>query len=393
MQNTRQQPASPVIQAPRLFFIDNIRWVMILLVLSMHAAVTYSNQGGWYYCEKADLSRGTLLVFIFYQSFLQSFFMGLLFFIAGYFVPKAFDAKGPAIFLKDRAYRLGLPTLLYVFIIGPLTEYFISHSWHPDPVDRSFTREYKYYITRLRFPGGTGPLWFCEALLIFCAVYALYRIIFKGRPVLRFGRAVPGNAAAIVFMIIMALSIFLVRIPFPKGYSFYNLQLCYFAGYLLFFMAGIAAYRGNWLQKIPRTMATPWAVAAFAGGIILWLLLLILGGALNGNTDAYNGGLHLQSLGLAFWESMVGVGMSIFLLVLFRKKFNRQGRAAKFFSANAFAVYVFHPPILIGIALMMGELHWHPLLKFILLTVLSFAASFVVSAALLRKIPGLKKIL
>ncbi len=29
---------------PRLIFIDNLRWCMILLVLSMHAAVTYSGE-------------------------------------------------------------------------------------------------------------------------------------------------------------------------------------------------------------------------------------------------------------------------------------------------------------------------------------------------------------
>ena len=33
----------------RLDFVDNLRWVMIILVVSMHAAVTYSHVGSWYY--------------------------------------------------------------------------------------------------------------------------------------------------------------------------------------------------------------------------------------------------------------------------------------------------------------------------------------------------------
>ena len=32
----------------RLAFIDNIRWLMIILVLSMHSADTYSPFGNWY---------------------------------------------------------------------------------------------------------------------------------------------------------------------------------------------------------------------------------------------------------------------------------------------------------------------------------------------------------
>jgi surface polysaccharide O-acyltransferase-like enzyme len=92
-------------------------------------------------------------------------------------------------------------------------------------------------------------------------------------------------------------------------------------------------------------------------------------------------------------ESLAGTGISLGLLGLFRARFNQQGRRAKFFSDNAFAVYVFHPPILIAITLGMTGLHWLPALKFVLATVLCIAASFALSAGVFRKIPGLKKIL
>src|SRR5580704_1617556 len=101
----------------RLIYIDNIRWVMIMLVLSMHAAVTYSGHGSWYVKESAHLGVAQDLTFLTYQELLQSFFMGFLFFIAGYFIPGACDKKGPARFIRDRAYRLGLPSLLFIFLI------------------------------------------------------------------------------------------------------------------------------------------------------------------------------------------------------------------------------------------------------------------------------------
>ena len=67
----------------------------------------------------------TTIFFGIYQSFLQAFFMAVLFFIAGYFSAAAYDRKGFSRFLRDRLFRLGLPTLLYMLVIGPLTQYFL----------------------------------------------------------------------------------------------------------------------------------------------------------------------------------------------------------------------------------------------------------------------------
>src|ERR1700759_5457899 len=122
-------PAGPRAGPQRLLFIDNIRWVMLMLVLSMHAAVTYSGHGSWYVTEPAKLGIAQEFAFVTFQVFLQSFFMGFLFFLAGYFVPGAVDKKGPAHFLGDRAYRLGLPSLLYIFVIHPLTCYYVAGVW------------------------------------------------------------------------------------------------------------------------------------------------------------------------------------------------------------------------------------------------------------------------
>ena len=37
--------ADTVMNRPRLAYVDNLRWVMIILVISMHAADTYSPLG------------------------------------------------------------------------------------------------------------------------------------------------------------------------------------------------------------------------------------------------------------------------------------------------------------------------------------------------------------
>ena len=396
----------------RLLFIDNLRWVMIMLVLSMHAAVTYSGVGSWYYNEPVIPSRPELLTFVTYQAFLQSFFMGLLFFIAGYFVPGAYDKKGGRRFLKDRAFRLGLPTLLYIFLLQPLILFYIIRVWDPGSANRSFFREYGHYISRWHWPGGTGPLWFCAALLIFCGVYAGWRRLATARPA-RLGEAdasglgevdssglgevgprpFPRKVVIAGFIGVIALASFLVRIPWPNGTSFYNMQFCYFSQYILFFIAGTMAYRRSWLTTLSRQTGLFWGRVGLIGGLVLWVALLAFGGAFSGQADAYKGGVHWQSLGLCLWESVAGVGLSLYCLVLFRSAFNRQGRLARWFSGNAFSVYVFHTPVLIAISLAIVGLHWPPLVKFVLLTLLSIAVTYSLSAWVIRKIPLLKKIL
>ncbi len=382
--------------AGRLLYIDNLRWVMIMLVVSMHAAVTYSHLGSWYFMEDSPVSIPETFAFATYQVTLQSFFMGFLFFIAGYFVPKAYDTKGPGRFMRDRFFRLGLPLLFFVFILQPVSIYCIFLFDKQAPWT-NFWDLYSHYITRLRWLSGTGPLWFCEALLIFCGVYTLFRMHWQRRssakPFLHAEARLPGKTIIWAFIALIALCSFTVRIFWPRGTSFYNLQFCYFSQYVFFFMAGILAYRGNWLSKIPAGMGKYWGRMALIAGMILWIGLIVSGGALKGQYAAYDGGLHWQSLGECFREQLVGVGLSIFFLVWFRERFNRQGKLAGFFSANAFAVYVFHTPVLIVLSKVLIGMHWPLLVKFLLLTLLTILVTYTLSAGFLRRLPLLKNIL
>lgn len=393
-------PAPPKTQpsTTRLLFIDNIRWVMIMLVLSMHAAVTYSGHGSWYYNEQNPLSRPEELTFVTYQFFLQSFFMGLLFFIAGYFVPGTYDKKGPRRFLKDRAFRLGWPSLLWIFVLQPITGYYAAGDWAADDPNRSFLREYAHYITRGRFLSGNGPLWFCIALLFFCCCYAGWRVLTPhagqsatGAPVRP--RPFPGAAVVMGFIVLIAGASFLVRVPWPNGTNFYNMQFCYFSQYVAFFIAGTLAFRRSWLTTLSTAAGKRWGLTALFGGLVYWIALLMLGGAFQGNGENFDGGWHWQSAGLCVLEAFAGTGLSLGCLALFRQKFNHQGQWASFFSANAFAVYVFHPPILILITRAMAGLHDDPLLKFLLATIGSIAITYTLSALVFRRLPVLKTIL
>lgn len=371
----------------RLAFIDNIRWTMILLVLSMHASDTYSPFGSWYYTDRGAMSFGTVIAFGLYQTFLQAFFMALLFFIAGYFAAPAFDRKGAARFTRDRFLRLGVPTLLYMLVIGPLTQYFLSRTWGSG----GFTHQWMIHLRDGEWLSETGPMWFCAFLLALSLGYAWLRQL---RPEARaFAKDVPHTRGIMLFVIAMALATFLVRIAVPQTVSVLNMHPGDFPQYILMFTAGVAAWRGRWFDKLSWRTATRWSSAALLLSFPLLALLIVAGGALQHDTSQYEGGLNLVSAGKSLWEALVCVGMAFGLIALYRRYFDRQGPAAKFLSENAFAVYLFHPPVIIGLALLLHPLVLPALAKAVLLTAAAAVATFTLSALVFRRLPMLDRIL
>lgn len=370
----------------RLLFVDNLRWAMIILVISMHAADTYSPLGNWYFVERRAVSTATLMTFAAWQMYLQSFFMGLLFFVGGYFVPASIDRKGGRKFVLDRAFRLGVPVLLYMFCIGPVTEYFVAHSW-TSTKPTSFANEWIKHIRNGEFLQENGPLWFCLALLIFAVAYAALRALRSGKTAPGTGGDAPGTRVLIVFALVMAAVTFLVRAGRPG--TVLNMHLGDFPQYVLLFSAGILAARRRWLPELSFDKGMRWLAFTLPVGFAWWLTVFILRGR-GGNLS---GGWHWQSAAFSLWESFTCIAISYGLVVLFRTKFNSQGRFAKFLSDNAFSVYVFHPPIVIIGARMMSGVAWHPLVKFVMLTALGLVGSFGLSAGLFRRIPFLRRIL
>ena len=372
----------------RLAFIDNLRWVMIVLVITMHAAVTYSNIGRWYYNEKAPLGLASRLFFTTYQFWLQAFFMGFLFFLAGYFVPPAFDRKGPVRFLRDRAVRLGIPSLLYMFVIGPATIYYLLHAKKPG---ESFPLWWGHYeLGPAIREGGTGPMWFCVALLIFCAIFACVRGIVRRAPGRQNWR--PANRHVVMFMLAVATVTFLVRVVQPIGTAVWNMQLCFFSQYVLLFIAGLHAYRHSWLERIPQRFGMRWLALSLGGGAVTWFGILVIATRMHWETSSFDGGLHWQSAVLCGWESFFCVGVCLGLIVLFRDHFNGQGRLVQFLSDNAFAVYVFHPAVVIAAALALRGFDAPPVAKFAIVSVAAAVITFSLAAAL-RRVPVLNRVL
>ncbi len=375
-------------QKQRYLYIDNLKLLMIIFVILLHTAVTFSGIGSWYVKDGEILDTLSTVFFGLFQSFTQAYFMGFLFLLSGYFVSRSYDKKGCKKFLTDRLIRLGIPTLIYMLIIHPFILYMLNYMDHAQ-----VGKQYLHYIVSFAFVGASGPLWFALALLIFNCIYALIRVITKNSTKENNTRVkIPRRVSIYVLIALIAVAAFLIRLVQPIDTNILNMQLCFFAQYIVLFMVGVKAGRYDWFSQISYKMGRNWFSTVIGIGVPLWFILMVIGGALDGGFDLYKGGLTWQSAAYAAWESFVAVAMSIGLIGIFQERHNRQSSLIKNMSDSAFGVYVFHPPILIGVSMLFLHTELHPLLKFLGTGVIAIPLCFLFSY-FIQKIHILNKVI
>lgn len=364
----------------RINWIDNLRIMVIIQVVILHTAVTYSGIGGWYYYDNPELDKYSTLFFAFLLTHLQAYFMSLLFFISGYFSQKSLDKKSTGEFISGRFKRLGIPLLIFIFLI------------HPFSVKLAYPEIDIYWylngIKNLNFFSWTGPLWFVEALLIFALLY-----VFLLKPIFRFdfNNTFKLRITHIVLLIVIITAVaFFARLYYPMGTNITNLQIGYFSAYIFLFLAGIIAGKTQILEQITLQDGKRWLIISLAIGIPGWLLIIILGGPMEG-IMLIEGGLNWPAFFFALWESFFCVTFILALIGIFKYRVNMGGRFQQFLSDNAFGVFVFHTPVLIGLSVLLKGLIIHPIFKFLLVSIIAVTLSFLVSW-LVRRVPLFSRI-
>jgi glucan biosynthesis protein C len=367
-------PSQSTVSPSRVWFVDNLRTLLISLVVLHHIAVTYSGLPLWYYTEKPTSGAVGLGLTVFLLVN-QAWFMGAFFLLSGYFTPRSYDRKGPRDFLRDRLIRLGIPLLMFYFVLNPIL--YVGSYHGGSPLDA-----YLYTI-------GAGPLWFVLALLVLDGSYAAFRLATRKRRPRDRNPQPPTYRAVIGFVLALALVTYALRIAIPEGFWVPVIDFptsAYLPQYISFFVLGTVAYRRGWFY------ATTARMGRVGLGMAIGATLVFLPLALAGGLTEWVGHGTLSSLVYALGDSTFAVGIVLALLTFFHRRLNTQGRVRRHLSSHVFTVYVIHAFVVTAVGHALSVLDLPTLAKFAIAAVVVLPACFMLAGPI-RRLPGVRRVL
>jgi len=307
----------------------------------------------------------------------DGFFMPLMFLLAGLFVRPSLARKGLGRYLADRTLRLGVPLLVGIATVVPLS-YYASYLQSGGTAD--FTAFWTRMVTTGPWP--SGPMWFVGALLVFDAATALI----LSRDAMRLGvrrilAVLDRRPKAEWFLAFLALST-LVFLPAVVllGPSLwltagpFGIQASRVGLYAFFFVAGVilgadrlaASFEDRWLRG--SLLAIPAAALFFAPHGAPW--------------PAIADGMVML---------LFCVTMAVGLLALAVRFGHRRSAVGDSLCGNAYGIYLLHYPILLWIQYELLPVPLGPVGKGLLVLASGFALSWL-AASLLRRVPGVARV-
>lgn len=344
--------------ALRIHYLDGIKVFLSFMVVAHHAGQSYGDTGGAWLLFDEHKVNGMRHFFFINASYLMAFY----FFISGYFTFTSLQKKRTLDFIKDRFYRLGIPLFfISVFIFIPL---------HYSMSDTNLS--FSLFVWDLYFnqpPLAFGHLWFIASLFL----YSLFFVLIYRLTGMSDKRIVYQSWFPVVFIVVASLGSYLIRIYYTVDQWvtwLVPIEPAHLPIYVLSFYVGILAKKNDWLPSLTFTNSLPY----------LFLLFLFL--ILQNSTHFINDALVFEVV----YESLILVGISLFLLVFFKTFLNVDRRIVQNISENNYGIYLFHLFFVLLFQFTFLEVHLPGMVKFILVTFLAFIASWLFSF-FLRKLP------
>jgi len=357
----------------RKHWIDNLRWVTVLLVLFYHVIYYYNGKGvvggigGFGGPQYQD--------FVMYL--LYPWFMPLLFLLAGISARYALDAHSEKEWFQSRTRKLLVPATIGLFVFQWIAGYFNTHTLsYTNGIDMLADTPgiIKYVAWSL---SGTGPLWFIQNLWLFSLVLLLVRKVdAQDRFYSLCGKM--GLAGIILLGVVYWLGTrTLIMNPRPESLDgLYNGYKPFF--YLLFFLSGYFVFSHENVLTSLRKGWIPLMVCAVASGITL----LITTFGEDNTTPVYLSSPLNCVYGWLMCLAMIGWFAACFD--------DRKSKFADYMCRNSFAIYVVHYIIISGFGYSMKVYTTlPPVAMYVLLTVAVFTLSPLL-VELIRRIPVIR---
>ena len=338
--------------APRNLALDNLRGIVILIVLAFHSALAYvswvdaptvgfdSPPYAWRAFPIVDPHR--FFGFDLFCAWQDIYLMSLLFFLSGLFVWPSLQRKTNWQFLRDRVLRLGIPYAFGIAVIIPIAEY---PAYSVSAAEPSLAG---YWDALLALPfWPNGPLWFLWQLLAVNVIAVLVNVVAPNAlPALgrwsaaaesRFGRYFAALLAAAALAYVPLALIFT-----PWRWSdtwIFPVQFCRPLLYAVFFFAGaglgaVGIDRG--LLAVNGPLARRWAL--WLGGALASLALWMGLTALTLNGDAP---IAITIAAALAYVPACAAG-SFFLIAASLRFAGGRSRTLGALGVNAYGLYLLH---------------------------------------------------
>jgi surface polysaccharide O-acyltransferase-like enzyme len=196
----------------RIVALDRARTFITLLVIVHHSVVNYT------YFGNGDRMRW--LGFDLVVLFNDSFFMAFMFLVSGLFVHDSLARRGAVGYLRHRAWRLGVPLLISIFVLIPLAYYASFLRYHlPGTTDFNFFHFWWHALTIGPWPSGQS--WFLWVLLTFdfiaVAIWSIAPRILRAFGVLIFALRDHPVTAFVAFLVVSIVTYLPMHLAFGDG--------------------------------------------------------------------------------------------------------------------------------------------------------------------------------
>ena len=372
----------------RKHFLDNIRWVTVLLVLFYHVIYFYNNKGvfggigGWVDDPKAQPQDVVMYI-------LYPWFMMLLFLVAGissrYVLQKATKKE----FIKKRTRQLLVPATIGLFVFQWMTGYFNTQiagvaQGIPNQIANIPAGPIRYIACAF---SGIGPLWFIQELWLFSLLLLLIVSIERDRLYNAIGRLIRSTRRwpELCRISILLVGGFLLiwagaqgSIAHPDPHSMQGLWNLYRpAAYLIPFLLGYYLFSRDSIQNHLSRYALPLLIPAIIAGVLL--------------TCATWGQDNTAPLYLMHWSTNLFAWLAILaILACFKAWADRTSPFASYMTRNSYGIYIVHYLVIASLGYML-KLYTPlpPVADYLILTVAVFTLSPALNE-LIRHIPFLR---
>ena len=320
----------------RKHWIDNLRWVTVLLVLFYHVIYFYNNKGvfggiGGFGDYPQYPQYQDIVMYILYP-----FFMPLLFILAGISARYALQKQSAKEWFKTRTRKLLVPGTIGLFVFHWMTGYFNTAVAARTGVFDGMPLLAKYAMMAV---SGTGPLWFIQVLWLLGLVLLLVRAMDKKDKFWNWcGKA---NLAVVILLGVLfwAGEQTLVKHPRPESLDgLYNLYKPFF--YLVPFLLGYFVFSHDEVQEKLEKAWIPLMASAVVAGTVL-----IINTFGQDNTSPQYLGSPLNCL--------YGWLMCLAMMGWFKAHFDHTSASAGYMTRNSFGIYILHYLVIAALGYMM----------------------------------------